>query len=72
MLICHCNGVTDRAIRSAVRNGAATPADVARRCGAGGGCGGCLGAVRELIHSEAAHRVEGAVASPGTVPAAHA
>ena len=67
MLVCHCNGVSDRTIRKVVRSGAETPAQVARACGAGAGCGGCVEAVRDLIHSECEHRVEGplpATASP--------
>jgi len=70
MLICHCNGISDRAIRGAIRGGAQTPADVARRCGAGSGCGGCLDAVRELIHAEAAHRVEASSTAPSATPTA--
>lgn len=72
MLICHCNGVSDRAIRNAVRGGAQTPADVARSCGAGTGCGGCLSAVRDLIHTEAAHRAEASAPTPGAAPTAQA
>lgn len=69
MLICHCNGISDRAIRHAVRNGAETPADVARACGAGTGCGGCLKAVNQLIRTEAAHRTEAPTAQPATTAA---
>lgn len=64
MLICHCNGISDRAIRHAVRNGAETPAEVARACGAGSGCGGCLKAVNQLIHTEAAHHSEAPAPPP--------
>lgn len=70
MLICHCNGISDRKIRVAIRNGARTPADVGRACGAGSGCGGCLDAVRELIHTEATHRVE-ANETPPRQPLTH-
>ena len=63
MLICHCNGVNDRKIRHAVREGADTPDEVGRACGAGTCCGGCSDAIRELIHAEAAHREAG----PGRV-----
>ena len=54
MLICHCRAVTDRTVRAAVRSGAQTVSEVARSCGAGGTCGGCHEAVKELIHSESA------------------
>jgi bacterioferritin-associated ferredoxin len=53
MIVCHCHGVSDRAIRRAVREGAADPAEVGQRCGAGTTCGGCLDTVRELVHREA-------------------
>ncbi len=52
MLVCHCNAVTDRAIRQAVRNGACTRGAVSRHCGAGNGCGGCTPVVDEILASE--------------------
>ncbi len=64
MLVCHCNGISDRAIRQAVRNGAQTPGEVARDCGAGNGCGGCLRTVSRLIRNESAHRTESPQATP--------
>jgi bacterioferritin-associated ferredoxin len=53
MLVCHCNGVSDRAIRKAVRKGAKSTNDVGMRTGAGSCCGGCLDTVNEIIRSEA-------------------
>jgi len=52
MIVCHCRGVSDRAIRKAVREGAVDSADVARACGAGAHCGGCLDAVHEIVAVE--------------------
>ena len=52
MIVCHCNGTTDREIRRAVRNGAGTLREVSRACGAAAGCGGCSEMVRELITLE--------------------
>ena len=52
MIVCHCNGVSDRAIRRSVRAGAVTPELVASECGAGAGCGGCRDAVEEILHGE--------------------
>jgi bacterioferritin-associated ferredoxin len=52
VIVCHCNGTTDREIRRAVRNGAGTLREVSRACGAAAGCGGCSEMVRELIASE--------------------
>ncbi|MCG8592547.1 MAG: (2Fe-2S)-binding protein [Proteobacteria bacterium] len=67
MLICHCKGVSDRAIRKAVREGATNASDVIERCGAGAGCGGCTEAVDEIVRSEAAHHERRALV---VVPAA--
>lgn len=41
MIVCHCKGTTDREIQAAATRGRGTCAEVERRCGAGGGCGGC-------------------------------
>ena len=49
MLICHCQTVNDRTIRAAVLAGARQPEDLARLCGAGGRCGGCLPALLKLL-----------------------
>lgn len=66
MLVCHCNGVSDRTIRNVIRSGAETPVQVARACGAGAGCGGCIEAVRDLIHAECAQRTEGPLGASST------
>lgn len=52
MIICQCNGVSDRAIRKAVRDGAGNRNDVVRACTAGMACGGCVAAVEEIIDAE--------------------
>lgn len=49
MIVCHCTGASDRAIRHAVRNGASTVADVAERCAAGSCCGGCHPTIERII-----------------------
>ena len=49
MYVCHCRAVTDRRICEAIEAGACDAESVSRRCGAGGGCGGCLPAVRALL-----------------------
>ena len=56
MLICHCRGVSDRAIRNAIRRGAKTPREVAAACGAGTSCGGCRPAVTQIVRGELAER----------------
>jgi bacterioferritin-associated ferredoxin len=67
MYICHCRAVTDGKIRAAIAAGARDPAEVARHCGAGARCGGCLPALQALL----AESVVTAAASPLT-PAGHA
>lgn len=54
MIVCHCNGVSDRHVRRVVRAGAVTASQVAQECGAGACCGGCREAIDEIVHSELA------------------
>ncbi len=49
MIVCHCHGISDRAIRRAVQSGAETRREVSRACGAGVSCGACRPAIREII-----------------------
>lgn len=67
MIVCHCRGVSERRIRSAVRAGASTRAQVARACGAALCCGGCAPIVDEILASESrpeAARPESAPLAP--------
>ena len=52
MMVCQCNGVSDRAIRKAVRKGASNVSQVGMRTGAATCCGGCLDSVKAIIRSE--------------------
>lgn len=54
MLVCHCNGVTERRVRAAVHAGACTLREVARSCGAGASCGGCRPEITRILRQEAA------------------
>ncbi len=54
MIVCHCLGKTERDVRRAVRRGAGNLTEVRRACGAGSGCGGCAGAVLQILKSERA------------------
>ena len=49
MVVCLCKAVSDRTIRTLVKNGAHCLRDVARACKAGTDCGSCVCQVRELI-----------------------
>jgi bacterioferritin-associated ferredoxin len=68
MIVCHCNGVSDRAIRRSVRSGAVTTDLVASACGAGACCGGCREAVEEILLGE----LQTATASSAAPNAEHA
>ena len=52
MLVCHCHGVSDRAIRAAVREGATCRGHVTRACSAGRSCGGCAPMIDQIIRAE--------------------
>lgn len=54
MIVCHCQAVSERAIRAAVRDGARCRRSVARACAAGRSCGGCTLAIDEIVNSEVA------------------
>jgi bacterioferritin-associated ferredoxin len=49
MIVCHCHAVGHRRVLEVIRDGARTPGEVMRACGAGRSCGGCTEAVCELI-----------------------
>lgn len=49
MIVCHCQVVSDRAIREAIACGATGVCAVAEACRAGSRCGGCLPVVRDLL-----------------------
>jgi len=48
-LICHCHGVNERRIVKAVHRGATSAWEIEAECGAGGGCGGCVRAIEDLL-----------------------
>ncbi len=53
MIVCHCTGITDRDIRSLVRQGRAeTVSEIGLNCSAGAGCGGCRLAVEQIVRQE--------------------
>ena len=69
MLVCHCNGVSDRSVRRAVRDGALTVSEVGHACGAGRGCQGCSATINRIIQIES-HR-EAQVVEDNALPAAN-
>jgi bacterioferritin-associated ferredoxin len=73
MLVCHCNGVSDRTIRRVVRDGARSVGQVADACGAGSCCGGCHREIRKIVRAEGrAERDPASVAMPAESVAAGA
>jgi bacterioferritin-associated ferredoxin len=46
---CSCAGVTEKAVRETVAAGARTIDEIAVRCGAGSGCGGCWPILVDLL-----------------------
>jgi bacterioferritin-associated ferredoxin len=52
MLICQCNGVSDRTVRRVIREGARSLSDVGHACGAGTCCQGCSQRIAKIIHAE--------------------
>lgn len=49
MVVCLCQGVSDRIVRASIQEGARTRQDVTDACGAGDGCGGCHRTIKTLI-----------------------
>jgi bacterioferritin-associated ferredoxin len=52
MIVCHCFCVSDREIRSCVREGARGLGEIGRACGAGTGCGGCRPEIASIADAE--------------------
>lgn len=50
MYVCICNGVTDREIRRAARNGAASVSELRAELGVASSCGSCATLAQELIN----------------------
>ncbi|MFT8736006.1 MAG: (2Fe-2S)-binding protein [Zymomonas mobilis] len=49
MIICHCNTVSDQAIKAAVRQGAVTPGQAYKKIGIKFCCGKCGKCVQKVI-----------------------
>ena len=56
MFVCHCNVISDRQVRGAIREGATDVCAIAAACGAGAECGGCIPALCRLLR-EHGHEV---------------
>ena len=51
MIVCHCVGVTDGAIRNLIDAGAASVGEITRRCGAGRCCEPCREEIAALLEN---------------------
>lgn len=49
MIVCICEGVSDRQIRASIQSGAKSVQEVGRRCGAGLDCGRCRAMLRGML-----------------------
>ncbi len=49
MYVCNCNGVREKTVDEAIRNGADTFAKVHKHCGTKPQCGGCLSEIELKI-----------------------
>jgi bacterioferritin-associated ferredoxin len=49
MIVCLCHPTSDRDVDAIIDEGARTVEDIGRRCGAGTGCGACVGELHERL-----------------------
>jgi bacterioferritin-associated ferredoxin len=63
VIVCHCHGVTERAIRQAVRQGACSRGQVAGACAAGSSCGGCSPVIEAILNTETRSEAPAPIAS---------
>ena len=54
MIVCLCEGVNDRVLREAVRDGACSVGAIARRTRAGTCCGACACDLKRVVKDELA------------------
>lgn len=52
MIICVCEGVSDRRVREAVESGVSNLEGLRRHCRAGGDCGRCRADLRRMLRSQ--------------------
>lgn len=52
MIVCLCHPTSDRDLDAIIDDGARTVEEISRRCGAGTGCGACLGELRERLEAK--------------------
>ena len=53
MIVCVCEGISDREIRAHIASGVSDVDGLERRCGAGGCCGQCRDMLKCIVASDA-------------------
>ena len=54
MIVCLCHPTSEREVDAIIDDGARTVEEIGQRCGAGTGCGACLGELRERLSAKGA------------------
>jgi bacterioferritin-associated ferredoxin len=54
MIVCLCHPTSDRDVDAIIDEGARTVEEISRRCGAGTGCGACVGELHERLAAKGA------------------
>ena len=67
MIVCICNGISDREVRAAAEAGAQTLSDLASRCNAGTDCGSCRLALTDIVRDCNGSAPSGSL-GPGAAP----
>lgn len=49
MIVCLCQGVSEKRVRASIKDGARTRQEVTQACGAGDGCGSCHRTIKTMI-----------------------
>jgi len=49
MVVCLCQGISEKSVRASIEEGARTRQQVTESCGAGDGCGTCHRTIKTLI-----------------------
>jgi len=55
MIVCVCHPTSDRDLDAVIDDGARSVEEIGRRCGAGTGCGSCLGDLRDRLVARGAN-----------------
>lgn len=63
MVVCLCQGVSDKSVRASIEAGARTRQQVTDACGAGDGCGTCHRTIKTLL----VECRRGAVSTPAAI-----